>query len=75
MSKERLLELENRALRIHVKQLNTMLDASLCALREANSIVADEYMRRRKAEKTLAGLRHANLQCAALGVQPMYSEN
>ena len=75
MNREQLLELENGALRIHVKQLNTMLDASLCALREANSIVADEYMRRRDAERKLAGLRHANLKCAALGIQPMYSEN
>ena len=75
MNREQLLELENGALRIHVKQLNTMLDIALSQLRDANDKVGEEYMRRRKAEKTLAGLRHANLKCAALGVQPMYSEN
>jgi len=75
MSREQLLELENRALRGHARNLSTMLDIALSQLRDANDKVGEEYMRRRKAEKTLAGLRHANLQCAALGVQPMYSEN
>ena len=75
MSREQLLELENRALRGHARNLSTMLDIALSQLRDANDKVGEEYMRRRKAEKTLAGLRHANLQCAALGVQPMYTEN
>jgi len=75
MSREQLLELENRALRGHARNLSTMLDIALSQLRDANDKVGEEYMRRRKAEKTLAGLRHANLQCAVLGIQPMYTEN
>ena len=75
MSREQLLELENFALRQHAKNLSTALDIAEMALREADKHLADEYMRRRKAEKTLAGLRHANLQCAVLGIQPMYTEN
>ena len=75
MTREQLLELENAALRKQAMRLSTMLDIALSQLRDANDKVEDEYMRRRKAESTLAGLRHANFQCAVLGIQPMYTEN
>lgn len=70
-----LLRQEIAALRSHAKQLNTMLGAALCALREANGMVGDEYMRRRDAERKLAGLKHLNMTCAALGIQPVFTEN
>ena len=69
MTREELLELENKALRIHAKNLALLLNIALMALRESNDLIAADHITRKSNHTPAASLQRLSETFEALGIQ------